>query len=342
MTLSPRSWLLAATLLSLAPLAQADCDDSRGILLLRSDNDLYGQAGQDQGYSAGANLAWVSPTLGAGDGGCLPAGIAWLDRATGWLRWGEGGHRNLVLSWHHAVYTPVDGTRTDLIPDDRPYAGVMLLGIGQNVRDDGRLAATRLRLGIVGPSAQGEMAQDAIHHLFGRERFRGWDNQLRDEPLLQLAHESSWRHRYAPGAGGRGWDRIVFAGGALGNASTYANAGVEYRFGRDLPDDFGSNPMRLAGDGSAPVVQAAGDRWTWHLFASLEARGVARDITLDGNTWKDSHSVDRRAGWAELGLGIVFTRGPWRLAGAHYRRSREFDGQREAPVYGSISLSRRF
>ena len=156
MTPSPRSWLLAVSLLALAPLAQAACDDSRGTLLLRSDNDLYGQAGQDQGYSAGANIAWVSPTLEAGDADCLPAGVAWLDRATGWLRWGGGTHRNLVLSWHHAVYTPVDGTRSDLIPDDRPYAGVMLFGLGQNARDGERLAATRLRLGIVGPSASAD------------------------------------------------------------------------------------------------------------------------------------------------------------------------------------------
>ncbi|HEY9142475.1 MAG TPA: hypothetical protein VIM90_00380 [Arenimonas sp.] len=38
----------------------------------------------------------------------------------------------------------------------------------------------------------------------------------------------------------------------------------------------------------------------------------------------------------------MLSHGPWRLAGAHYRRSREFDGQREAPVYGSLTLSRAF
>lgn len=331
-----RKTLLATALLTLAPLAQAGCG---GTATARSDNDVYGQAGQDQGYSAGFAFAWSTPTVARDEAGCL----AELDRATRWLAWGPGTHRNLVLTWHHAIYTPTDGTRADLILDDRPYAGTMVFGIGQQVRDENRMAATHLRLGIVGPSAQGEAAQDSFHHLFGRERFRGWDNQLRDEPLLQLAHERAWRHQADPGDRGLAWDRNLWVGGALGSPSTYANAGVEFRFGKNLPDDFGSNPMRLAGDGTAPVLRsAAGNGWHWHFFASLEARAVAYDVTLDGTLTRDSHSLESRAGFAELGLGVVLSHGPWRLAGGHYRRSREFSGQREAPVYGSLSLSRRF
>lgn len=330
----------ATLLLALAPLAAADCGDSR--LLLRSDNDVYGQAGQDQGYSAGFAATWVSPTIPGEDTSCLPGVAAFLDRATPWLRWGKGTQRNLALSLHHAIYTPADGTRADVIADDRPYAGLLLLGLAHHVRDQDRLASTRLKLGIVGPSAQGEMAQDALHQLFGRARFRGWDNQLRDEPLLQLGHERAWRWRTDDGAGGLCWDRIVYAGATAGNAITYANAGVELRFGPRLPDDFGSNPMRLAGEGMAPGGEWRARGWDWHFFASLEARGVAHDITLDGGSAKDGHSVDRREFVAELGLGVVLTHGPWRFAGAHYRRSREFTGQEQAPVYGSLTLARAF
>lgn len=330
----------ATLLLALAPLAAADCGDSR--LLLRSDNDVYGQAGQDQGYSAGFAATWVSSTLSGDDTACLPGMVAFLDRVTPWLRWGKGAQRNLALSLHHAIYTPADGHRADVIAEDRPYAGLLLLGLTHHVRDGERLASTRLKLGIVGPSAQGEMAQDALHQLFGRARFRGWDNQLRDEPLLQLGHERAWRWRTSDGAGGLGWDRIVYAGATAGNAITYANAGVELRFGPRLPDDFGSNPMRLAGEGMAPGGEWHGRGWDWHFFASLEARGVAHDITLDGGSAKDGHSVDRRDFVAELGLGVVLTHGPWRFAGAHYRRSREFNGQEQAPVYGSLSLGRSF
>src|SRR5690606_37031330 len=75
-------------------------------LQLRNDNDVYGRADQDQGYTAGAYGAWVSPTLEGDDRHCLSGAMAALDRATAWLRWGEGSQRNLVLDLHHAIYTP--------------------------------------------------------------------------------------------------------------------------------------------------------------------------------------------------------------------------------------------
>lgn len=334
----PRHALLAATLLALAPLAHAACGDD-GRLLLRSDNDVYGQAGQDENYSAGAYLGWVSPTSGEG-AACLPAGVAWLDRATGWLRWGQGDQRNLVLDFHHAIYTPKDGLRADIDPDDRPYAATLLLGLSQQVRDGDRLAVTRLQLGMVGPSAQGEMAQDALHHLFGRERFKGWDNQVEDQPLVQLAHDRLWRRPAAPGWFGLDADRVQYLGADLGNARAQVHAGVEWRWGRNLPDDFGSNPMHAGGDGRAPGAGTPREAWDWHVFASLEGRAIGHDITLDGHG--DSHSVDRRDFVAEAGLGLVLTHGRWRLAYGHYRRSREFAGQPEAPVYGSFTLGYRF
>ena len=334
----PRHALLAATLLAFAPLAQADCaDDAR--LLLRSDNDVYGQAGQDENYSAGAQAAWVSATID-GDAGCLPAGVAWLDRTTGWLRWGEGTQRNLVLDFHHAIYTPKDGQRADIDPDDRPYAATLLLGLSHQLRDEDRLAVTRLQLGMVGPSAQGEMAQDALHHLFGRARFKGWDNQVGDLPLVQLSHDRLWRRPAAPGWFGLDADRVHYVGGNLGNAHVQAHAGVEWRWGRNLPDDFGSNPMHAGGDGRAPGAGAGRDGWDWHVFASLEGRAIGRDITLDGHG--GSHSVERRDFVAEAGLGVVLTHDRWRMAYGHYRRSREFAGQPSAPVYGSFTLGYRF
>jgi lipid A 3-O-deacylase len=32
----------------------------------------------------------------------------------------------------------------------------------------------------------------------------------------------------------------------------------------------------------------------WCLFASFEGRAVARNIFLDGNTFTDSHSIDKK------------------------------------------------
>jgi hypothetical protein len=342
--------LALATSLPTTTLAATDCpdaDDGRrapATLNLRSDNDLYGRADQDQGYTAGIAVTWVSPNLDGLDvDACLPAPVRWLDRHLGWLQPGSAEQHNLVLGFHHLIYTPTDGTRRDLILDDRPYAGVVMLGIGYNGRRGDRLSTTHLRLGMVGPSAQGKFGQDSVHQLFGRKRFRGWDNQLRDEVLVQILHERLRRWHRSERDDGMGWDLIGHVGGSLGNLATYGNLGGEIRWGKYLPDDFGTDPFRPAGENSAPVLIATDtSQWGWHFFAGLDARYVLQDITLDGNTWKDSHSVDKREAVADLSLGVAITRGEWKLAGSHVRRTREFVGQRARPVFGSVTLSRTF
>lgn len=344
MTLPIRA-LAALLLLPSLALAATDCpEDNPSTLLVRSDNDVYGRANQDHNYTAGAAITWVSPGLGDySEDACLPGFIRGLNSGLGWLQPRDADRRNLVLTYTHALYTPEDGTRSDLILDDRPYAGVLMFGIGWNGRRGDTLGTTHLRIGTTGPSAQGEAAQDAVHQIFGRNRFRGWDNQLRDEVLVQLLHERLWRLHRSEYGDAMAWDLIGHAGGSLGNLATYANGGFELRWGKHLPDDFGTDPFRPAGDNTAPGDRPdLGDAWGWHFFAGVDARYVLQDITLDGNSWKDSHSVDRREAVGDLSLGVAITRGPWKIAGSHIRRTREFVGQDARPIFGSVTVSRTF
>ncbi|HEU0153294.1 MAG TPA: lipid A deacylase LpxR family protein [Arenimonas sp.] len=340
---------LAATALLLVPaLAQAGCPapadggEDRSTWLLRSDNDLYGRERQDQGYTNGFLVTYVSPNVERFDADCLPLPARAAGRLLGWLV-PEGEQNNLVIGFEHGTYTPTDGTRSDRITDDRPYAGVATMAVTLNARRGDRLGSTRLRLGMVGPSAQAELGQDSLHQWFGRPRFKGWDNQLRDEVVVQLAHERAWRRDLATTAGGWRWDAIGHGGAAVGNLSSYVNGGAELRFGKHLPDDFGSNPLRLAGDNSAPGTRDDNvDAIRWHGFIALDARWVGNDIVLDGNTWKDSHSVDAKDTVADLVLGIAITRGPWKFTATHVRRTREFEGQPELPTFGTLTFSRAF
>jgi len=69
---------------------------------------------------------------------------------------------------------------------------------------------------------------------------------------------------------------------------------------------------------------------------------VARDISLDGNTWRDSRSVDREVlvGDASLGFALIFESA--RLTATYTIRSKEFETQREAAQFGSVSIAFRF
>src|SRR3546814_20915952 len=93
----------------------------------------------------------------------------------------------MVVSFGQAIYTPTDHTRADLIEDDRPYAAALMASFGYNARNGDRLRTTQLRVGIVGPSAQGKQVQNGWHKIIGTERFEGWDNQLHDEQIGRAA-----------------------------------------------------------------------------------------------------------------------------------------------------------
>lgn len=320
----------------------AATDSSLQAVTLRIDNDLF--AGSDRGYSNGVEVGFLSQTVGHFQDERLPAGYRLLNRATGWLQPRGFSEYNMALTLGHGIFTPGDWQQEALIEDDRPYAGALIFGADYNGRNDNAMQATSIGLGIVGPSAQAEQLQRAMHSLLGSDRFRGWDNQLADEVVFRI--QSQWLQRYRLRCSPRkNWqaDLILHGGGSLGNLLTYANAGVEWRFGPELPDNFGSAPLLPAAVNTAPErSRDYSRRLRMHGFVMLDLQLVAHDITLDGNSWKDSHSVDRKPLVAELGVGVSATYGKWQFAFARYLRSREFDGQPENPQLGSLTARRDF
>lgn len=331
--------------------AQTDCrSDSRirlsseSTINVRIDNDMFGARGQDQGYSNGFMIGSVSPNLvDYVDDPCLPPLVRGFNRYMDWLQPRGFDEQNIAIGFGQLLFTPTDRKRTDLIADDRPYAAALLFSMGYNARSGDHLRTSQIRFGIVGPSARGGQVQNGWHRIIGVERFDGWNNQLRDEPVMQLIHERRQRLLATKTRSGWGWDAVGHWGGSLGNFATYANAGAEWRFGFRLPDDFGTAPLRPAGENTSPGASASGGRsLAGHMFVAVDARWVVHDITLDGNTFKSSHSVSKRPLVADVGYGVALTQGSWKFAFARYHRTREFRGQKEVPVYGSFTVSRRF
>lgn len=309
---------------------------------LRIDNDLLGSGDQDQGYTNGAVITLVSPDLvDYINDPCLPRIAHWLNS------WIDGNptlpadQKNMVFSIGQSLYTPQDWTRSDVIKNDRPYAAIIMTSFGYNIRRGSLLRTTQLRIGVLGPIALGEEVQDAVHDAIGDDKFSGWDNQLRNEPLIGTVHERM--AKYTGNTLGRSelqWDVISHWGGSLGNAFSHANAGAELRLGWNLPDDFGSTPTRPAGENTAPGGAFHPRRFSGHVFLTSDVRWVVRDITLDGNTFRSSHSVNKRSFVGEVGVGVVLSYDKWKFALARYYRSREFDGQTDTPVFGSFTISR--
>ncbi len=300
---------------------------------LQVDNDLF-VGGSDRHYTQGMRLTWLPSAAQVPDwaraGALMVPGIDASDRFT------------FVFSLGQNMYTPEDITLP--VPDstDRPYAGWLYFSMGAVIEDSERnlLQNLALDVGVVGPLSLAGKAQKIWHDWIGARTPRGWDYQLDNEPGLILAYNAAMRQPLVTSVSGIEVDVTPRAGVALGNIFTYAGAGAALRIGQNLDLDYGPPFIRPSLPGGALVKRR--DEWGWYLFAGVEGRAVARNIFLDGNTFSDSASVDKRPFIGDLQFGVTGMMGPIRLSFTQIMRTEEFYGQRGGDHFGSISLSYLF
>jgi hypothetical protein len=331
--LRPLRALVSAAVVLGAALPTTTAARDLGTFTFTLDNDLFG--GSDRYYTNGIRLAWRSPAYAPPD---------WL-AAVG--RFGApllppDGERRWGLALGQNLYTPEDISREDPDPDDRPYAAWLYGAFNLSSATATSLSRLEVQLGVVGPAALGEQAQNTVHRINRGQEAQGWDAQLANEPGLNVIASRIWRFNRPLGGEDSDWavGALPSLTASLGNINTHAAAGFTVRFGRGLDVDFGPPRIRPSVSGSSFVRRVHG--WGGYVFAGIEGRAVARNIFLDGNTFQDSPSVDKKAlvGEASLGVALVFPGG--RLSYTHVLRSEEFETQETTSDFGSLSLSLHF
>lgn len=346
----PRFSLLGATAalgLALAPAAgeEAACEAGDGprawldgaALSIVSENDLFG--GTDRNYTNGVQLSVVSGEQ------CELWGTRFLSRRLLPARFRpEDRTWRAGLSFGQAMFTPEDISRTDPDPLDRPYAGWLyssFLLISEVEARDGGLAGfdtAKLDVGWVGDGSQGEWVQKNWHDWIHAREPMGWAHQIKDEPGLNLTLETT-RRRTLFDAGWLEADMDGRAGAALGNVATYAALGGMARVGANLGRDYGPPRIRpsLGGASFFDTDGALG----WYLFAGVEGRAVARDIFLDGNTFRESRNVAKEPFVVDAQAGAALRLGRARVTFTYVHRSESFKGQSGPDRFGAVTLSVR-
>jgi len=334
--------VLNLAILSLAGSAAAqhlpddkDTPDDKGTLSILLENDTFG-SGTDRHFTHGTKVTYTTREY-------LPAEdepIAIIARFIPF--WPDAARARGTYSFGQNMYTPDDISDPNLRPGDRPYAGWLYGSAGLiAVTPNGeRSDAMVLELGVVGPASQAEFVQTRWHDAFNLTTPRGWDNQLRNEPGIALIYEQQrkiWQNELALGLNA---DLVPNVGFALGNVATYLSTGMTIRLGDDLTTDLGPPRIRPSLPGSAYVRQV--DGFNWYTFASVGARLVGRNIFLDGNTFQDSHSVDKKYLVGDVQAGFAMQVSDWRFTYTYVLRSKEFNGQDKYDKFGAISLSYRF
>ena len=183
--------------------------------------------------------------------------------------------------------------------------------------------------GIVGPHAYAEETQKWVHERTGSATPQGWDNQIDDEPTLNVQYIDKYRLRY-------NWysDTLWYYGGIVGNLNTHACIGGTVKFGLNVPDNY--NIVSLE-----PIPTAL-DQSSLYIFLGVEGRAIVHNIFLDGNTFSDSHSVDKEYFVGDLIGGISLIVDCLEITYSVHLRSKEFEQQKRDIEYGGISIAYRW
>lgn len=297
------------------------------------ENDHFART--DRGFTNGLKLAWIPPEKQKGDDKFFLDRLMFVSRP-------DFSHFR-AYSLRQDMFTADDLTVSGLIEEDRPYAGFLEFELGAYSLSRFRAIYWGLSLGIVGPLSLAEHAQKLIHSSGRPDWPEGWQHQLKNELVVQLYAENKWKKIIPAGIRGLGLDLIPQCGAGLGNAYTYAHAGLQVRLGLNLPEDFGVPPLRPGGSGGPGFPDREPERAgraydSVYLYAALDGQGIVRNVFLDGNTFRESHSVDKKtfAGYLQVGLGARISIFQFTFALVGW--SKQYETQKNRSVYGLVNL----
>ena len=296
---------------------------------IRWENDTV--ANNDRFYTNGAAVSLAH------------TGESWANPVIDRLPWGQG-RRTVTYSLSQAMFTPEETERATPNPADRPYAGVLTFDLGLHVDRDNRYHGLKLVFGVVGPWAGAGETQREVHRLINTIIPQGWDSQLHNEPIINLAYEHRRKYRVLGRADGWAVEALPVVGFMLGNLLTQGHAGGQVRLGYKIPDDFGATLLRgMSGlpppRQPLPDTQSTDSTLGFYLYGAVRGNLVLHDITLDGNTFKDSPSVDKELFVPAAGVGVGVGNRRFLAAFSYVFAGKEFKGQRSAAEFGTLTFS---
>jgi len=221
-------WLVFVALSVLsAPdtLMAAGNPDNRWAQSIFFENDMFN--GTDSNYTNGVKYSLISPDLSPhAKQGHLPRKVMEMVHKIPFIRdSGSEYTHKAEFSIGQNIYTPADTSRSDLIEDDRPYAGWSYVGLAYYRKTEFEkhldfLDSVEIEVGMVGPLSFAEESQTLVHELRDIPTAKGWDHQLKNEPGLLVAFERKWLLSEAS-------DRLLSAhgirhtGGVIGHVAAY-------------------------------------------------------------------------------------------------------------------------
>lgn len=315
----------------------------RGSLVFSLENDVWLK--QDDGYTNGVQLMWITPELSQNTGSSFLRWLAGLNRnllggeRTAAANAGEikPEQRRAGLSLVQGMFTPDNLSEKELIPDDRPYAGLLYASLGLVRLGALRQDSAGLAVGLVGPLSLAGAIQRWLHRTYDWTYPEGWENQLKNEPVVELWFNRLWT-LVPPRISFHGLQPVVKigVGAQAGNLLIAAAAVADLKLGFNLEpqmDTFTAAPL------FNHFIAGRGTRTSVYAFLRLEGRAVARNLLLQGNTFQESHGVDIHPLYGQLSTGLAYQSQQAGLVLYFVMRTKEFIGQKYKEPYFGLTFS---
>jgi hypothetical protein len=311
-----------AWLLLLATVAAPTSAQSVRTFSMRADNDAFDfwmlpWNRPDREYTSGVHLTY--------DGGDAP----W------WARRLLAGPpctiesracRTSRLEIGQDIYTPLVAAGDTAAGTDRPNAGWLYLAETARSLTVDRSDELTISVGVTGPPSLARLTQHIAHDMGpAYNRATDWSRQIGFEPgfIARFEHDA----RFAtPANVPLGAEFVPGIGASVGNVITSADVGARIRFGWRM-----SHPW-------LPPSRDIG----FDVLAGASARAVARDMFLDGNTFRDGPRVGHEPLLESGELGFEFHA---RGIAIGYRAASDSRAFRAGPkwhpwgsMFGSITL----
>jgi lipid A 3-O-deacylase len=253
-------------------------------------------------------------------------------------------------SLQQQIFTPDDLRVPGVRQGDRRYAGYLHVGFFLQRADRRTLDHIELDLGVIGAPSGGEIIQQNWHDFVSIQEPQGWDQQLPDEPTVQLTLRKKWRWALHEQGDTFRHEVIPRIDLALGTVRRHVAADLLWRASwMPLPNDFGPSQLN---DPAAPLSgltaltddSPLGTLPWWSLYGYIRAGGmlVEHDTLIEGSDFHASTGLDVMpvVGRVEVGLEARWRFDAGDLNLGFYQRfmTDEFEGQTRPHSYGGIAI----
>jgi hypothetical protein len=233
---------------------------------------------------------------------------AWLPSLSG-----DGLNYRMNAAIGQIIVTPEEITDPNLIPNDVPYVGVLAVQTTWIAYNDTDFRGFEITLGVVGRLSMAEQTQNFVHNITDSDIAQGWDNQLKNEPVININYMRKNKFHQGGDPAGYSYDTTISGDVELGTLFTAAGARLETRFGTNMPRGFAYHPDSIGRFLTYDATLAPPDPNESSFYGAfmLGASAVGHNIVFDGNVFRDSHSVEKEDFLGYVTIGAHYERPSW-------------------------------